>query len=162
MAMESMNPATEEVLASFEEHSDEQVEEILAEVARAFPDWRGRGFAERSDCMRRAAAYLRQHKERFGRLITLEMGKPIVQAEAEIEKCAWTCEFYAENAESMLADRPVSTTARESYVAFDPLGPILAVMPWNFPFWQVLRFAAPTLMAGNVAMLKHASNVPQC
>src|SRR3954454_918208 len=162
MAMQSVNPATGETLASFEEHTEDQVQGILSEVMGAFPGWRDQTFAQRGAVMRRAGAYLREQKPRFARMITEEMGKPIVQAEGEIEKCAWTCEFYADNAETMLADRSVSTTARESYVAFDPLGPVLAVMPWNFPFWQVIRFAAPTLMAGNVAMLKHASNVPQC
>jgi succinate-semialdehyde dehydrogenase/glutarate-semialdehyde dehydrogenase len=160
--MQSTNPATGEVLASFEEHTPEQVEAILSEVKSAFPSWRDQRIGQRAEAMHGAAAYLREHKARFGRMITLEMGKPIVQAEAEIEKCALTCDFYADNAATMLGDRAVASSARESYVVFDPLGIILAVMPWNFPFWQVIRFAAPTLMAGNVAVLKHASNVPQC
>jgi len=162
MAMQSINPATGEVLATFEEHSDAQVDAILTEVAREYPNWRNRSFRDRGAAMMRAGDYLRAQKARFAQLITVEMGKPIVQAEGEIEKCAWACDYYAEHAAEYLADRPVATTARDSYVAFDPLGPILAVMPWNFPFWQVFRFAAPTLMAGNVAVLKHASNVPQC
>ncbi|HZT07677.1 MAG TPA: NAD-dependent succinate-semialdehyde dehydrogenase [Chloroflexota bacterium] len=160
--MQSINPATGEVLATFEEHSDAQVDAILTEVAREYPNWRNRSFRDRGAAMMRAGDYLRAQKARFAQLITVEMGKPIVQAEGEIEKCAWACDYYAEHAAEYLADRPVATTARDSYVAFDPLGPILAVMPWNFPFWQVFRFAAPTLMAGNVAVLKHASNVPQC
>ncbi len=112
--------------------------------------------------MRRAAELLRSRKERYAGLITAEMGKPITQAEAEVEKCAWVCEYFADHAERFLARRPAQTNARLSYVAFEPLGLVLAVMPWNFPFWQVFRFAAPTLMAGNTAVLKHASNVPQC
>jgi succinate-semialdehyde dehydrogenase/glutarate-semialdehyde dehydrogenase len=109
-----------------------------------------------------AGAELRREKERLGRLITLEMGKPIVEAEAEIEKCAWCCDHYAQNAEAYLSDQPHPSAASDSYVAFDPLGPVLAIMPWNFPFWQVFRFAAPALMAGNTGILKHSSNVPQC
>jgi succinate-semialdehyde dehydrogenase / glutarate-semialdehyde dehydrogenase len=162
MAMHSINPASGETLASFEEHSPGEVERSLATAAAAFPAWRARPLRERSELLRRAAGYLREHKARFGRLITVEMGKPITQAEAEVEKCAWNCEFYADSAESFLADREVTTNAQRSLVAFEPLGPILAVMPWNFPFWQVFRFAAPSLAAGNVAVLKHASNVPQC
>src|SRR5437899_8092268 len=111
---------------------------------------------------RNAAEMLKKRRTDFARLMTLEMGKPIVQAEAEVDKCAWTCEFFAEHAEGFLAEQPRETDASRSYVRFDPLGPVLAVMPWNFPFWQVFRFAAPALMAGNVAVLKHASNVPGC
>ncbi|MBI4492106.1 MAG: NAD-dependent succinate-semialdehyde dehydrogenase [Chloroflexi bacterium] len=162
MGLQSTNPATEEVLACFDEFTPAQIEQALAEAAATFPAWRRCTFAERGELMRRAAAYLRVYCHRFARLITLEMGKPIAQAEAEIEKCAWNCDFYAQHAERFLADQPVRTNARSSYVAFEPLGVILAVMPWNFPFWQVFRFAAPTLMAGNTAVLKHASNVPQC
>ncbi len=160
--MQSINPATGETVATFEEHTSAEVERSLAAAAKAFPDWRARPLQERADLLRRAAAYLREHKSRFGRLISVEMGKPITQAEAEVEKCAWNCEFYADNAGAFLADREVATNAQHSLVAFEPLGPILAVMPWNFPFWQVIRFAAPALAAGNVAVLKHASNVPQC
>jgi succinate-semialdehyde dehydrogenase/glutarate-semialdehyde dehydrogenase len=162
MAIESINPATEEVLATFQPLGPEEIERALAGAAAAFSRWRRAPFGERSDLLRRAASGLRQQVERLAGLITAEMGKPIVEAEGEIEKCAWNCEFYAENAEAFLANRPVETNARESYVAFEPLGTILAIMPWNFPFWQVFRFAAPALMAGNVVILKHASNVPQC
>ncbi len=161
-AIESINPATEEVIATFEQFTPAQVEQALVEADAAFRQWRRRSFGERSKVMRRAAELLRTRKERYAGLITAEMGKPITQAEAEVEKCAWVCEYFADNAERFLARRTAQTNARLSYVAFEPLGVVLAVMPWNFPFWQVFRFAAPTLMAGNTAVLKHASNVPQC
>src|SRR5205809_2529882 len=160
--VESINPATEEVIATCEQFTPAQVEQALVEADAAFRQWREQRFAERSKAMRRAAELLRKRKERYAGLITAEMGKPITQAEAEVEKCAWVCEYFADHAERFLARRPAQTNARLSYVAFEPLGVVLAVMPWNFPFWQVLRFAAPTLMAGNTAVLKHASNVPQC
>jgi succinate-semialdehyde dehydrogenase/glutarate-semialdehyde dehydrogenase len=112
--------------------------------------------------MRQAAALLRARKEKYARIMALEMGKPIVQGEAEAEKCAWTCDYYAEHAEAFLADQLRETDASRSYIRFEPLGPVLAIMPWNFPFWQVFRFAAPALMAGNAGILKHASNVPRC
>ncbi len=162
MAFRSINPATEEVEATFEEHSDEEVDAALSEVANAFSRWRKVPFKERATRMRAAAAFLRASKPRLAGLITAEMGKPLRQSEAELEKCAWCCEFYAEHAAEFLADRSVPSAATSSYVAFDPLGPVLAVMPWNFPFWQVFRFAAPALMAGNTAVLKHAANVPRC
>jgi acyl-CoA reductase-like NAD-dependent aldehyde dehydrogenase len=161
-AIESINPATEQILATFEQFTPAQVEQALVEADAAFRQWRAQSFAERSKAMRRAAELLRNRKERYAGLITAEMGKPITQAEAEVEKCAWVCEYFADNAERFLARRTERTNARLSYVAFEPLGVVLAVMPWNFPFWQVFRFAAPTLMAGNTAVLKHASNVPQC
>jgi len=160
--VESVNPATEAVIASFEQFTPAQVEQALVEADAAFRQWRRQSFGERSNAMRRAAELLRSRKERYAGLITAEMGKPITQAEAEVEKCAWVCDYFAEHAERFLARQPVQTNARLSYVAFEPLGVVLAVMPWNFPFWQVFRFAAPTLMAGNTAVLKHASNVPQC
>ena len=162
MAIESINPATEQVLARFDEFSPEQVDEAVSQADAAFKHWRTTSFSERSGAMLRAASVLRRDKDRFARLITLEMGKPIVEAEGEVEKCAWNCEFYAENAERFLADEHIPTTGLDSFVAYEPLGVVLAVMPWNFPFWQVIRFAAPALMAGNAAVLKHASNVPQC
>jgi succinate-semialdehyde dehydrogenase / glutarate-semialdehyde dehydrogenase len=162
MKMQSINPATEEVLATFDELTAAQVEDALAKAELAFGRWRRIDFSERSSLMRRAAGYLRQHKGRFAALITAEMGKAIVQSEGEVEKCAWCCEFYAENAHGFLAPTEIASDAASSFVRFDPLGAVLAVMPWNFPFWQVMRFAAPALMAGNVGLLKHASNVPQC
>jgi acyl-CoA reductase-like NAD-dependent aldehyde dehydrogenase len=162
MTMQSINPTTEEVMATFEEHTPAQVDQALAQARSAFLSWRGTSFAERADPMRRAAAYLRAQKVELGRLITLEMGKPIAEAEAEVEKCAWNCDYYAEHAQGYLADEPAPSSAAESFVAFEPLGTVLAVMPWNFPLWQVFRFAAPALMAGNTAVLKHAANVPQC
>src|SRR6266566_4763328 len=160
--IESVNPATEGVIATFEQFTPEQLEQALVEADTAFRDWRRHSIGDRSTAMRRAAELLRSRKERYAGLITAEMGKPITQAEAEVEKCAWVCDYFAEHAERFLARQPVQTNARVSYVEFEPLGIVLAVMPWNFPFWQVFRFAAPTLMAGNTAVLKHASNVPQC
>jgi succinate-semialdehyde dehydrogenase/glutarate-semialdehyde dehydrogenase len=158
----SQSPATDEILRTFEAHTPEQVDEALAQAQDAFVAWRARSIAERAVPMHRLAAILRERADQYARLMTLEMGKPITEAKAEIEKCAWNCDFYAENAARFLADEPVATNARKSYVSFEPLGIVLAVMPWNFPFWQVIRFAAPALMAGNAAVLKHASNVPQC
>jgi acyl-CoA reductase-like NAD-dependent aldehyde dehydrogenase len=159
MSIQSINPATEEVLRTFEPYSREQVDEALEQAHNAFLSWRETSFAERASYIRRVAAYMRSNKNELARIATLEMGKPITEAEAEVEKCAWNCDFYAENAEKFLADEIVSTNATESYVAFRPLGVVLALMPWNFPYWQVLRFAAPALMAGNTTVLKHASNV---
>jgi succinate-semialdehyde dehydrogenase/glutarate-semialdehyde dehydrogenase len=162
MAFESINPATGEVIERFEETSAREVECVIAAAHGAFGEWRATPYAERARLMRNAAQMLRKRKADYARLMTIEMGKPIVQAEAEIEKCAWNCEFYADRAETFLAEQPRDTDASRSYVRFDPLGVVLAVMPWNFPFWQVFRFAAPALMAGNAAVLKHSSNVPRC
>ncbi len=159
--MSSVNPATGEVLARIEEISDAELDARIARAAQTFRAWRRRSFAERASLMTRAAEVLEQRKEHWGRLMTLEMGKTFKSAVAEAEKCASVCRFYAENAERFLADEEVKASATRSYVRCLPLGPVLAVMPWNFPFWQVFRFAAPALMAGNVGLLKHASNVPQ-
>jgi len=158
----SVNPATEEVLRAFEAHDAGQIETALQEAGETYRSWRRISFAERAALMKKAATYLREHKPRMAGLITAEMGKPIVEALAEVEKCAWNCDYYAENAQQFLQDEPRKSGASESYVQYTPLGVVLAVMPWNFPFWQVFRFAAPALMAGNTAVLKHASNVPQC
>jgi len=161
VAIASINPATGETLKVFPAASAADIERALEGAAKAFAEWRGVPFAARASRLRRAAEVLASDQRRFGELMTLEMGKPIAAALGEVEKCAWVCRFYAEQAERFLAPEPVATDAGESYVRFDPLGCVLAVMPWNFPFWQVFRFAAPALMAGNVAILKHASNVPQ-
>jgi succinate-semialdehyde dehydrogenase/glutarate-semialdehyde dehydrogenase len=160
--MSSVNPATGEVLGRFEEISAGEVEARIARAAQAFASWRRRPFADRAALMRRAADVLERRKERWARTMTLEMGKTFKSAIAEAEKCARACRFYADEAERFLADEEVKASATRSFVRYLPLGPVLAVMPWNFPFWQVFRFAAPSLMAGNVALLKHASNVPQC
>jgi succinate-semialdehyde dehydrogenase/glutarate-semialdehyde dehydrogenase len=162
MRIQSVNPATGETLTTFTEMSDRDLERLLVNSQAAFVGWRTVPFAARAERMRAAARTLLARKAEYGRTMTLEMGKPIVQAEAEVEKCAWTCEYYAEHAEAHLAEQPRETDASRSYVRFDPLGPVLAIMPWNFPFWQVFRFAAPALMAGNGGILKHASNVPRC
>jgi succinate-semialdehyde dehydrogenase/glutarate-semialdehyde dehydrogenase len=161
-SMTSVNPATGETFGRFEELSDAELEARLARAASTFRAWRRRPFAERAALMSRAADVLDGRKEHWARLMTLEMGKTFRSAVAEAEKCAWVCRFYAEHAERFLADEEVKTGAARSYVRHLPIGPVLAVMPWNFPFWQVFRFAAPALMAGNVGLLKHASNVPQC
>ncbi|MDQ6674371.1 MAG: NAD-dependent succinate-semialdehyde dehydrogenase [Chloroflexota bacterium] len=160
--MQSINPSTEAVLDTFAEFSDQQVDSALQQTYDAQRSWRSTSFGERAARVQSVARILRTQKQRWATLATNEMGKPIVEAEAEIEKCAWNCDFYAEHASAFLADEHVKTNAAESYVAFEPLGVVLAIMPWNFPFWQVLRFAAPALMAGNGAVLKHASNVPGC
>jgi succinate-semialdehyde dehydrogenase/glutarate-semialdehyde dehydrogenase len=162
MAINSINPATGELLKSFDSLSDSEIENKLQAAARAFRQNRRLSFAERASRMSQAAEILENEKEHFGKLMTTEMGKPLKAAIAEAEKCAWVCRYYAETADRALADEVVETNAGSSYVRFQPLGPVLAVMPWNFPFWQVFRFAAPALMAGNVGLLKHASNVPQC
>src|SRR5439155_739346 len=162
MSIQSVNPATGDVVETYEETSPKEIERILGGAQAAFAEWRNTPFTARARSMRNAAEMLKKRRTDFARLMTLEMGKPIVQAEAEVDKCAWTCEFFAEHAEGFLAEQPRETDASRSYVRFDPLGPVLAVMPWNFPFWQVFRFAAPALMAGNAAVLKHASNVPGC
>jgi len=161
-AIRSIDPATEEVVATFEPFDEEQVDRALNEARSAFRAWRARSFAERAVPMKRLAALLRERADRYAELMTAEMGKPIAEAKAEIEKCAWNCDFYAANAATFLADETAPSNAKRSYVAFDPIGIVLAVMPWNYPFWQVIRFAAPALMAGNAAVLKHASNVSQC
>jgi succinate-semialdehyde dehydrogenase/glutarate-semialdehyde dehydrogenase len=162
MTIESINPATDEVLETFTPTPAAELERILAAAHAAFLGWRATPFRERAAHMREAARVLRDRRAEFARTMTLEMGKPIAQGEAEADKCAWACEYYAEHAEALLAEQPRETDASRSYVRFDPLGTVLAVMPWNFPFWQVFRFAAPALMAGNAGILKHASNVPRC
>ena len=162
MAIQTLNPATGKVIKTFEEYSSRQVSKIIDDVQESFYPWKNMSFAERSALMKNAAMLLRNKKNKYGELLTQEMGKPISQAIAEVEKCAWVCEYYAENARNLLSEEIIKTDASQSYVRFEPLGIVLAVMPWNFPFWQVFRFAAPALMAGNVALLKHASNVPSC
>jgi succinate-semialdehyde dehydrogenase / glutarate-semialdehyde dehydrogenase len=158
----SINPATGETLETFDPHSPAEVERRLALAAKTFPEWRRVPMDERARRMRRAGDILEERKQEFGRLMTVEMGKPIGPGVAEAEKCASACRFYAERAAEFLAPERVETDASESLVRYDPIGAVLAVMPWNFPFWQVIRFAAPALMAGNVGLLKHASNVPRC
>ncbi|WP_242396040.1 NAD-dependent succinate-semialdehyde dehydrogenase [Anaeromyxobacter oryzisoli] len=159
--MSSVNPATGDVLARFDELSDAELERKLARATETFRTWRRRPFADRSALMTRAADVLQGRREHWGRIVTSEMGKTLRSAIGEVEKCAAACRFYAENAERFLADEELRSSATRSFVRYLPLGPVLAVMPWNFPFWQVFRFAAPGLMAGNVGLLKHASNVPQ-
>lgn len=161
MAIETINPTTGKSEKKFSEISKEELRRKINSAEAAFNSWQKTDFDFRKIKMLNAASILRNEKEKFGRLLTLEMGKTLLQAIAEVEKCAWVCEYYAENAETILQKEIIQTDADESFVRFDPLGVILAVMPWNFPFWQVFRFAAPALMAGNAALLKHASNVPQ-
>jgi len=158
----SVNPATEEVLDTYEIHSPEQIEESLHAADRVFREWSRSPLTLRSRLMHHAGSLLREQKARLSETISAEMGKPIVESEAEVGKCAWCCDYYAENAERFLRDEPRESGASLSYIQYTPLGTVLAVMPWNFPFWQVFRFAAPALMAGNTAILKHASNVPGC
>lgn len=162
MAIQSKNPATLEILQSFEELTADALVGKIALAQSAFENWKETTFEHRAELMFKLAEYLKQRKSEMAKLMTLEMGKTLAAGESEIEKCAITCEYYAENAEQFLSHEPIETTASESYAAFEPLGVVLAIMPWNFPFWQVFRFAAPAIMAGNVGLLKHASNVPQC
>jgi succinate-semialdehyde dehydrogenase/glutarate-semialdehyde dehydrogenase len=162
MPIASINPATGETIEIFEPLTPAQLEEKLQLASETFQISRRTSFAERAAWLVRAAEILENEKQHFARTMTLEMGKPIKAARQEAEKCALVCRYYAEHAEQHLADQVVETNATKSYVQFQPLGVVLAVMPWNFPFWQVFRFAAPGLMAGNVGLLKHSSNVPQC
>ncbi|MBI3545725.1 MAG: NAD-dependent succinate-semialdehyde dehydrogenase [Gammaproteobacteria bacterium] len=162
MAIETINPTTGERLKSFDPWNEQQIETALAAAAAATHAWQASSFAERAQLFKNAAAELRRDIGRYAGLITLEMGKVTKEARAEIEKCAQACEFYAAHAQNFLRAENIASDAGLSYVAYLPLGTVLAVMPWNFPFWQVFRFAAPSLMAGNTAVLKHASNVPQC
>lgn len=159
MSIQTINPAKEELLETFEVYSQQQIDEAFNEAHGAFLSWRSLAFEERSRYLLNVAKHLRARKSELARIAVLEMGKPITEAESEVEKCAWNCEYFAENAQWFLADERIVSTATESYVAFRPLGVVLAIMPWNFPYWQVFRFAAPALMAGNTAILKHASNV---
>src|SRR5436309_5280128 len=162
MAIASINPATGEKLKEFSPFNDAEIDKRLKSAERAFAHHRREPFAKRAQLMMATAALLEQEKDKFARTITLEMGKLQRAAVEEIEKCARGCRYYAENAERFLEDEPAQTGARRSYLRYEPMGPVLAIMPGNFPFWQVFRFAAPALMAGNVGILKHAANVPQC
>ncbi|ADJ29487.1 NAD-dependent succinate-semialdehyde dehydrogenase [Nitrosococcus watsonii] len=162
MAFESVNPATGQSLKTFDAWDQEAIDSALQQAQEVSPHWAARDLSERCHLLRAAAQQLREQKEGLARLITLEMGKLLGEARAEIEKCAWVCEYYAEHAPRFLADEVIESDARRSYVALQPLGTVLAIMPWNFPFWQVFRFCAPALVVGNTAVLKHASNVPQC
>src|SRR3989440_9506598 len=159
MSIQTINPTTGEVLETFEPYSEQQVNQALDQARQAFLHWRTNSVAERGKYLHSVASHLRDHKTELDRIAVLEMGKSVTEAEADIEKCAWNCDFFAENAERFLTDEKTTSNASESYVAFRPLGVVLAIMPWNFPYWQVFRFAAPALMAGNTSVLKHASNV---
>lgn len=158
----SINPATGQPNAKLAAHTSEDVERALENADLAYRDWRTTSFSHRAHMMHRAADLLEERKEHLATLAVSEMGKRIAEARAEVEKCAWVCRYYADNAEALLADEPLESDAQQSYARYLPIGIVLAVMPWNFPYWQVFRFAAPTLMAGNVGVLKHASSVPQC
>ncbi len=162
MAFESINPATGELLETIEEWPAAKTACVVADVHGAWLDWRLSTFTQRGDLIKKAAAELRGNREEYARMMALEMGKPVREGRSEVEKCALVCDFYAENAARFLAREQAEIEDASAYVAFRPLGTVLAVMPWNFPFWQVFRFAAPALMAGNAALLKHSSNVPRC
>jgi succinate-semialdehyde dehydrogenase/glutarate-semialdehyde dehydrogenase len=162
MNLISINPANNEILESHKEFSNDNVNQIIDSSYDAYVEWRNKSISYRSKKMKNLAELLRKRKEELGILMTQEMGKPINQSIAEAEKCAWVCEYYADNAEQFLSNKEISTDSTKSFISFQPIGLVLAIMPWNFPFWQVFRFAAPTLMAGNVGILKHASNVQGC
>ena len=160
--IKSINPSDLQVIKTYNQMQPSELIKIIDLADKAFEDWKTISFSARSKLMLKAADVLKKNKEEYSKLMTLEMGKPIAQSRAEVEKCAWVCEYYAENAEKFLSDELITTDASKSFVTFQPLGVVLAVMPWNFPFWQVFRFAAPSLMAGNSGILKHASNVSGC
>lgn len=160
--LNSVNPANNKIIESYNEQTADQLRDIIFLCDNAYKDWKETSFSYRSGLMRNAAKILRENSEKYSALMTMEMGKPILQSRAEVEKCAWVCEYYASNAEQFLTDQFIETDASKSFVSYQPLGVILAVMPWNFPFWQVFRFAAPNLMAGNTGLLKHSSNVSGC
>src|SRR5579864_2907229 len=162
MAIATINPATGQTIKKFEALTDSQVDEKIQRATEAFPKFRKLSFADRGKMMMRAAEILESEKDSLAHLMTLEMGKTLRSAVDEAVKCAWACRYYAEHAERFLADEPVETPASRSFIRYQPMGVILVIMPWNYPFWQAFRFIAPGLMAGNVGLLKHASNVPQC
>ncbi|MCH8012140.1 MAG: NAD-dependent succinate-semialdehyde dehydrogenase [Candidatus Marinimicrobia bacterium] len=162
MSITAINPATGELIKEYPELTPDEVQEAINKSNLAFQSWRKVKVYDRAKLMKKAAQVLRDKANEYGELMALEMGKPIKEGRAEVEKCAWVCDYYAENTEKFLQHEFISTDASKSFVTFQPLGVILAVMPWNFPFWQVFRFAAPSLMAGNSGILKHASNVPGC
>jgi succinate-semialdehyde dehydrogenase/glutarate-semialdehyde dehydrogenase len=159
---QSINPFDQKLIAEYPAHDENTVEKKIQTAAKSFKIWKKESFAQRSALMQKAASILRANKEQYARVISLEMGKVISESRGEVEKCANACDYYAVNAEIFLKDQLIPTEATKSLVAFQPLGPVLAIMPWNFPFWQVFRFAAPSLMAGNVGLLKHAANVSGC
>jgi len=160
--LKSINPANNKIINSYNELSENEIDNIIDLTNKAFLDWKKTSFSHRAKLMKNAATVLRNNSEEYSLLMTNEMGKPILQSRAEVEKCAWVCKYYADNAEKFLADEIIITDAAKSFVSYQPLGVILAVMPWNFPFWQVFRFAVPNLMAGNTCLLKHSSNVSGC
>lgn len=160
--MKSINPSTGKILEKYEEMDNAMLVDIAQKAAGEQQNWRRRSFEDRAELLVNAAEILEKRKSEFAELMANEMGKPLAQGESEIEKCAWVCNYYADNAADFLKNQIISTDAKKSYVTFNPLGTVLAIMPWNFPFWQLFRFAAPALMAGNAAILKHASNVPGC
>jgi succinate-semialdehyde dehydrogenase / glutarate-semialdehyde dehydrogenase len=162
MAITSINPSTGKTIKTYDEMTPEQAAAAVAQAHETWRTWRATSFPERAKPMKKTAEILRKRKEELAKLMAVEMGKPLKQGVAEVEKCAWACDYYADNAEAHLAPDVIKTEGSKSYVAFEPLGVVLAIMPWNFPLWQVYRFAAPALMAGNVGLLKHASNVPGC
>lgn len=159
MKFQSINPYNNQILAEYNEQSESELNASISKSEVAFNIWREWTYAQRAEVMLNAAKILKRNVEKYARTISLEMGKPINEARGEVNKCAWVCEYYAEQAEEFLTTKTIETDAQESFVTFEPMGSILAIMPWNFPFWQVFRFAAPTLMAGNVGLLKHAANV---
>jgi len=162
MSFTVINPATGEQITEIPAWNDVQVEEAITQVAAVTPQWAATPMADRASLMKQAAQVIRDNVDHYAAIITQEMGKLFAEARGEIEKCAWVCDYYADNAATFLQDEPIESDGSKSYVAYLPIGTVLAVMPWNFPFWQVFRFAAPALMAGNTGLLKHASNVPQC
>jgi succinate-semialdehyde dehydrogenase/glutarate-semialdehyde dehydrogenase len=162
MTISSINPATGKTIKSYDEMTPQQLASAIGETHGAWQAWRASSYADRATLIKKAGSLLRQRKADLARLMADEMGKPLAQGGAEVEKCAWGCDYYADNTEAHLAPDHIKTESTKSYVAFEPLGVVLAIMPWNFPLWQVFRFAAPALMAGNAGLLKHASNVPGC
>jgi succinate-semialdehyde dehydrogenase/glutarate-semialdehyde dehydrogenase len=160
--LQSINPVNEDLIKEFEEHTNSEIDEIVKNSEKAFKEWQSFDYGKRAELLSKAGEILRNNIDQYSELMTREMGKPISGARAEVEKCAWVCDYYAENGESFLNDEIIETDAQKSFVTYEPLGTVLAVMPWNFPFWQVFRFAVPGLMAGNSGLLKHASNVTGC
>src|SRR5664280_2326853 len=162
MSLKSTNPWTGQVIEEFKEFSGRELESLLVKSGEAFEKWKRTEFSTRNTLIKKVSGLLNENADQYARAITTEMGKPVSESKAEIKKCAWVCEYYAENAEKFLSPESVDTDANSSYIYYEPLGTILGIMPWNFPFWQVFRFAVPTIMAGNTVLLKHASNVQIC